>query len=311
MEHAHYEFFFIQIFRNKSQAPRERERERERDTKTMAFFMQACLSKQEASIKTLLQDVEQALQPNAVLSVMQFRSDGDVPYFRVGFVWRTLQHHLGKVKKAAEIEWKQLWKDVIKSEYEHCKKDRTRWEQQLQVHTLQWLEDARQELRVRLAQKQTEMGKYVEPLTPAACSGGLVVGNPEAADVTASSPVTPRDLPADTPGSVVECKSKLLRACTPGQYVEVWDWVGAAELRQVDNTFDFVIDKCFQESHGDVRASMAALSNLYLQPAMTKVDIALIQLRVKESEIALWKPVQASHHATRLRAQQVAAEANK
>ena len=53
---------------------------------------------------------------------------------------------------------------------------------------------------------------------------------------------------------------------------------------------------------------MAALSDSYLQPAMTKVDIALTQLRVKESEIALWKPVQASH-ATKPRAQQVAAEA--
>ena len=126
--------------------------------------------------------------------------------------------------------------------------------------------------------------------------------------MTVSSPVTPRDLPADTQGGVVECKFKFLRACTPGQYVEVWDWVGVVDLQQVDNTFDCVIDKCFTESHGDVRTSMAALSDSYLQPAMTKVDIALTQLRVKESEIALWKPVQVSH-ATRQKTQQVAAEA--
>ena len=108
------------------------------------------LTKQEASINVLLKGVEDALVPNRVLSAIQIRSDSDVPYYRVGFVWRAIQHHLGKTKKDAEAEWKNMWTNSLRAVYEPIRKDIGLWEKQLQVNTLQWLEAAGQELQGRV-----------------------------------------------------------------------------------------------------------------------------------------------------------------
>ena len=93
----------------------------------MALFRKLLLTKQEASINMLLKGVENALVPNSALSAIQIRSDSDVPYDRVGFVWRAIQHHLGKTKKDAEAEWKKMWTNSLRAVYDPIRKDIGLW----------------------------------------------------------------------------------------------------------------------------------------------------------------------------------------
>ena len=119
-------------------------------------------------------------------------------------------------------------------------------------------------------------------------------------DVSAPLVVAQPDVKLLTP-------SKTLLACTPDQYVEAWEWVGAVELRKLDHTFDETVAECFDDTSIILNASLLALKYGYLQKAMEKFEASLKQLWNQESAMVLWKPTQVKQ-TTKPRSQQNAAD---
>ena len=247
----------------------------------------------------LLKGVEDALVPNSALSAIQIRSDSDVPYYRVGFVWRAIQHHLGKTKKDAEAEWKKGWTNSLRAVYEPIRKDIGLWEKQLQVNTLQWLEAAGQELQGRVKQLWKHENDLQEQSASTQEEHGVAYEHPGVETKAISQSNNTKEVeivhPIDVSAPLVVAEpdvklftpSKTLLACTPDQYVEAWEWVGAVELRKLDHTFDETVAACFDDTNLDLNASLLALKDAYLRAAMGKLEASLKQLWNQESAMVL------------------------